>query len=79
MALLAAGAGEVMSERRQAMTHRGEDLTSRPATPTSALPPDALPSDAPAPSWRSLAAETVRLYASDWAAIQPLPFSHPSD
>jgi integrase len=64
MVLLAAGASEDMSERRQAMTHKGEDLTPQPAAPASALP-----SDAPAPSRRPPAAETVRLYASDWAAF----------
>jgi hypothetical protein len=52
MTLLAADAGEDRSERRQAMTHKGEDLPPQPAAPASDLPPDALPlpSDAPVPS-----------------------------
>jgi hypothetical protein len=50
------------------MAHEG-DPTPQPAAPASALPPNALPSAAPAPSRRPPAAETVRLYASDWAAF----------
>jgi hypothetical protein len=51
------------------MTHQGEDPIPQPAAPASARPPDALPSAAPSPSRRPPAAETVRLYASDWAAF----------
>jgi hypothetical protein len=39
------------------------------AAPASVLPPNALSSNAPVPVRRPPAAETVRLYASDWAAF----------
>jgi site-specific recombinase XerD len=50
------------------MAHEA-DATPQPAAPASVLSRDALPPAAPAPSRRPPAAETVRLYASDWAAF----------
>jgi hypothetical protein len=58
-----------MSERRQTMVHEDEDWSPQPAAPASDLPPNALPSDAPAPSRRPPASETARLYPSDCAAF----------